>query len=67
MLVALLLAFLLVPLTFLLRFAGYAAGKQSLPALAALVLGIFLLFGFIPAAGSSRFRQTCVVSGRVAW
>ena len=45
------LAFLFVPLTFLLRFAGYAANKRALPAIAALVLGLFLLVGFVPLVG----------------
>lgn len=43
-----LLAFLLLPLAFLLRFAGYVWGRQALPALASLSLALFLLMGLIP-------------------
>jgi len=62
--VALLLTFLLVPLVFLLRFAGYAAGKQTLPAFAALVLGIFLLVGFIPLLGLISSSSMRGIGGR---
>jgi len=42
------LAFLLIPLAFTLRFAGYAANRRILPALASLPLALFLLLGFLP-------------------
>ncbi|MBE3037485.1 MAG: hypothetical protein IMZ62_01540, partial [Chloroflexi bacterium] len=42
------LDFLFIPLAFTLRFAGYAANRRILPALASLPLALFLLLGFLP-------------------
>lgn len=47
-LVAGLVAFLLLPLAFLLRAAGFAWLPKALPALGALAVGLFLLVGFLP-------------------
>lgn len=49
-LLAVLIAFLLVPLAFLLRSAGFAWNRQGWAAIAALAVGVFLLFGTLPGA-----------------
>ena len=46
--ISLLIAFLLLPLTFGLRSANYAWGKKFIPAFASVVVGFFILIGTIP-------------------
>ncbi len=60
--IGLVLGIALLPLSFFIRSAGFAWGRQALPALAALLVALFLLLGTVPilALGAAR---TAAVGG----
>ena len=70
-----LIAFALVPLAFLLRAAGFVWARRIVPALAGLLVSLFILFGILPtfamggaasAPGAQRFAADAANVGAVA-